>query len=192
MKSFPALTPLKLVAISISGKLITTSQDNKYLLDISNQFSKLVHTVPLRSITAECMVKVLVTNWIMAYVPLQRILSDNGKPFTSRFFQHVCNISGTEIVFTTTYHTNPVVESSGTTAPSSPGSDTMLNKTPRTGSCTPTYSLSDAIQRSTGLKTVLHLSSCSRSHQSQSSWNQTLRPSRASHCFISASLKNVA
>ena len=44
--------PLEFVAIDIFGELITTKQGNRYILVISDRYSKLVRTVPLKKITA--------------------------------------------------------------------------------------------------------------------------------------------
>ena len=112
LRLFPASSPLEFVAIDLLGELIKTPRGNRFLLVISDRFSKLVRTVPMKTITAEAVAKAFVTHWVMAYGPPVWLLSDNGKQFTSRFFQHVCRILGVENLFTTTYHpqTNGQVE----------------------------------------------------------------------------------
>ena len=69
-----------------------------------DRFTKLVRTVPLKNIRAKDVAKAFVTNWVMAYGPPKRVLSDNGKQFTSRLFQHTCRLLGAKNVFTTAYH----------------------------------------------------------------------------------------
>ena len=52
LKLFPARAPHEFVAIDILGELIKTPRVNCYMLGISDRFSKLVRTVPLKKITA--------------------------------------------------------------------------------------------------------------------------------------------
>jgi hypothetical protein len=52
LKLFPASGPLEFVAIEILGPLPKTEHGNRFLLVISDRFSKLTITVPLRTITA--------------------------------------------------------------------------------------------------------------------------------------------
>jgi hypothetical protein len=51
LKLFPADGPLEFIAIDILGPLTKTKAGNQYLLVISDRFSKLVRTIPLRTIT---------------------------------------------------------------------------------------------------------------------------------------------
>lgn len=52
LKLFPAEAPLELVAIDTLGELLHTPRGNRLLLEISDRFSKLVRTVPIKRITA--------------------------------------------------------------------------------------------------------------------------------------------
>ena len=52
LKLFPAERPLEYVAINILGPLPRTQSGNKYLLVITDRYSKYVRTVPLRKVTA--------------------------------------------------------------------------------------------------------------------------------------------
>lgn len=104
MQLFPAKAPLEYVAIDILGELIKTPRGYRYLLVISDRFSKLVRTVPLRRITAATVAMAFVKHWVFTYGPPVFVLSDNGKQFTARFFQNVCRILGVSNLFTTTYH----------------------------------------------------------------------------------------
>ena len=112
MRLFPAKSPLESVSIDILGDLIRTPRNNRFLLVITDRFSKLVRTVPLKRITAASVAKAFIQHWVFAYGSPCSVLSDNGKQFTSRFFQDVCRILRINNVFTTTYHpqTNGQVE----------------------------------------------------------------------------------
>ncbi|CDF38075.1 unnamed protein product [Chondrus crispus] len=104
MKLFTPKAPLEFVAIDILGELITTKRGNRYILVISDRYSKLVRTVPLKKISAAHIAQAFVHHWVFVYGPPFKLLSDNGTQFTARFFQNVCRILGIRNVFTTTYH----------------------------------------------------------------------------------------
>lgn len=57
------VSTLEYVAIDILGPLIRSSAGFRYVLAITNRFSKLTKTVPLRSITALAVSKANVTHW---------------------------------------------------------------------------------------------------------------------------------
>ena len=112
MKLFPAQAPLEFVSIDILGELMKTPRGNRFLLVIADRFSKLVRTVPLKSTSGAAIAQAFVTHWVLPYGAPLKLLSDNGKQFTARFFQRVCNLLGVKNVYTTTYHpqTNGQVE----------------------------------------------------------------------------------
>ena len=101
---FPAKAPLEFVSIDLLGPLLRTRRGHEHLLVITDRFSKLVRTVPMKRITAGDVAKAFVTYWIFVYGPPVKVLSDNGKQFTAKFFMDVCRILGVKNVFTTTYH----------------------------------------------------------------------------------------
>ena len=112
LQLFPASGPLESVAIDILGELIKTARGNQYLLVISDRFTKLTKTVPLKGQSAAEVAKAFVDHWVFNYGPPSDLLADNGKCFTAKFFQDVCRILNVHNTFTTTYHpqTNGQVE----------------------------------------------------------------------------------
>lgn len=104
MGLFPPKAPLEFISIDILGELIKTKRNNRYLLVITDRFSKLVRTVRLKKITAAAVAIAFVNHWVFVYGPPVHLLSDNGSQFTSKFFQNVCRILGVKNLFTTTYH----------------------------------------------------------------------------------------
>ena len=112
LKLFPAVRPLEFVSIDILGPLTKSKRGNKYLVVMTDRYSKFVQTVPLRNITAWTLAKAFCDHWVFVFGPPKYILSDNGGQFISKFFQSVCNILGTRNLFTTAYHpqTNGQVE----------------------------------------------------------------------------------
>jgi RNase H-like domain found in reverse transcriptase/Integrase zinc binding domain/Integrase core domain len=101
---FPASGPLEFVAIDLLGPLPKTSRGFQYILVVADRFTKLVRTVPLKSITTMSIANAFCHHWIFVYGPPKTLLSDNGTQFNSKFFQACCQILGVGQVFTTAYH----------------------------------------------------------------------------------------
>ena len=112
MKLFPATEPLEFVAIDILGPLPKAKDGSRYLLVMTDRFSKLTRAVPLKSISALKVAQAFVRHWVLAYGAPARLLSDNGSQFTSKLFQFICTELGIRNAFATTYHpqTNGQVE----------------------------------------------------------------------------------
>jgi transposase InsO family protein len=112
LKLFPASSPLEYVSMDILGPLPKTDHGNRFLLVITDRFSKLTRTVPLRTITAFNVAKAFCDAWVFAYGPPRYLLTDNGAQFAAKFFLAVCRELGIAKVFTTAYHpqTNGQVE----------------------------------------------------------------------------------
>ena len=104
MKLFPANAPLEYVAIDILGELPRTQRGNRYLLVITDRFSKMVKTVPLRRITAAVVAESFTKHWVFVCGPPVFLLSDNGAQFMSRLVLAVCRLLRVSNVFTMTYH----------------------------------------------------------------------------------------
>ena len=112
LKLFPAKGPLESVAMDILGPLPRTKHGNRFLLVITDRYSKVTKTVPLRVITALSAARAFLDHWVYAYGAPISLLTDNGPQFTAKFFQAVCAELGVKKVFTTAYHpqTNGQVE----------------------------------------------------------------------------------
>jgi Integrase core domain len=110
MKLFPANEPLEFVAIDILGPLPKTDHGNRVLLVISDLFSKLTRTVPMRKTTALAVAKAFRDHWVFAYGPPKFLLSDNGTQFTAKLFVEVCRELGIANVFAYHPQTNGQVE----------------------------------------------------------------------------------
>lgn len=59
---FPITALFKFVAIEIFGKLLKSPRGNDFMLVITDQWSKLIHTVPLKNVTAATVAKAVVTH----------------------------------------------------------------------------------------------------------------------------------
>lgn len=104
MKLFPEAVPLKFMATDILGQLLKISRGNAFLLVIADRLSKFVRTVSLKNITTATLAKAFVTHQVFIYGPPLWLLSDNGRQFTARSFQHLFQILKVNNMFTKTYH----------------------------------------------------------------------------------------
>ena len=78
--------PLERVAVDIFGPLPRTRQGNRYILVVTDYFTKWVEAYPLRNQEAETVAKVLVEQFICRFgVPLS-LHSDQGSNFESNIF----------------------------------------------------------------------------------------------------------
>jgi hypothetical protein len=90
LKLFPAAEPLEYISLDILGPLPKTEHGNRLMLIITDRFSKLTRTVPLRVISALAVAKAFCEHWVFVYGPPRYALTDNGAQFASKFFLAVC------------------------------------------------------------------------------------------------------
>ena len=112
LKLFPASGPLEDVSMDLLGPLPKTQHGNRFLLVITDRFSKLTRTVPLRSTSAYAVSRAFCDHWAFVYGPPRIVLTDNGPQFAAKFFLAVCRELGIDKVFSSAYHpqTNGQVE----------------------------------------------------------------------------------
>jgi len=90
--------------MDILGSLPTSYKGNKYLLVISDCFTKWVETFPLKNFKAGTIVEVFVNQVISRFgVPLE-LYTDQGKNFDSRIFKELSRLLGIKKTRTTPFH----------------------------------------------------------------------------------------
>lgn len=91
LQLFPATGPLQSLAIDLLGPLTKTKRGNRFLLVITDRFTKLTQVVPLRRIDAYTVAVAFTVHWVFHYGPPESLLSDNGAQFAAKFFhcQHL-------------------------------------------------------------------------------------------------------
>lgn len=105
MQLLPAAAPFEFATIDHIGKLITKKSGKRFLLVITDRFSKIDKECALKSITEHDLACAFITHWVLTYGTPRWLLSDNGRLFRSRCLRHVCPILETQNLFTTTtYH----------------------------------------------------------------------------------------
>ena len=88
---FPEMEPLTSVCIEIWGEFIGTPRRNKFLLFITDRFTNLTKTIPMKGISTAEVSRCFVNEWVFNYGPPTDLISDNGACFTRKFFLDVCN-----------------------------------------------------------------------------------------------------
>jgi hypothetical protein len=78
MKLFPPSAPLEFVGIGILGPLRGTKRGNRFLLVITERFSKVTKVVPQRNITADDVAVAFFVHWVSYFGPPLILVSDNG------------------------------------------------------------------------------------------------------------------
>ena len=101
---FPAKAPLEAVAMDLLGPFLRSPRGNTHLLVITDRYSKLTRTVPMRKTDGFSVAKAFVHDWVFTYGPPRSVLTDNGPPFSGKFLQSACGLIGIRNLFTTTYN----------------------------------------------------------------------------------------
>ena len=104
MRLFPATTPLECCAIDILGPLPKSKDGYRFILVVTDRFTKLTHAFPLKRIKADDVALMLVNEWIFKYGAPKELVSENGSQFSSLLFQEVCKLLSVYNAFTATYH----------------------------------------------------------------------------------------
>ena len=102
LRLFPAQRPLESLSIDILGPLTKTKKGHRFLLVITDRFTKLTQVISLKRIDAYTVAVTFVEAWIFKYGPPKTLISDNSKQFAAKFFQPVCSLLGLSNIFTST------------------------------------------------------------------------------------------
>ncbi|CDF40870.1 unnamed protein product [Chondrus crispus] len=133
MKLFTPKAPLEFVPIDIFGELITTKRGNRYILVISDRYSKPARTVPLKKISAAHIAQAFVT---IGYSCTDRrssccpTMEHSSRPGSFRTSAEFSAYAMCSRLRTTR---KPTAELRGLTARWRPRCENMLESIPRTG-----------------------------------------------------------
>lgn len=92
------------VAREFMGPLAETEAGNKYIIVISDYFSKCTETYPLKNIEAQTVAEVLVEQCFCKFGVPEIIHSDQGRQYESRLFKNTCDLLGIRKTRTTAFH----------------------------------------------------------------------------------------
>jgi Integrase core domain len=85
--------------MDILGPLPKSKHGNRFLLVITDRYSKMTQTVPLTAITALSVARAFCEQWVYVYGAPVTLLTENGPQFTAKVFQAVCAELGVKKVY---------------------------------------------------------------------------------------------
>lgn len=95
--------PMERVALDILGPLPVSKHGNRYIIVISDYFTRWVEAFSLPNQEAATVAKTLVEEWICRFGAPDAIHTDQGKNFESQLFAEMCRMLGVK-TRTTPYH----------------------------------------------------------------------------------------
>ena len=106
-------TPNERVHLDLFGPLQTSSKGHKFVLVITDAFTKYAVLVPIPTKSAESVAKAFFDHWIAYFSCPKIIVSDNGKEFSNKIADTLCSHFNIKHVFTSVAHpqTNSQAES---------------------------------------------------------------------------------
>lgn len=112
LEHFKPSRPFDVIQCDVVGPLETTARGNKYILVITDIFSKWVEAFPLPAVTSRDFVDILVKHIVSRFGIPRQIHTDQGTNFTSRIVEDFCRSMNIAKTRTTSYHPegNGVVE----------------------------------------------------------------------------------
>ena len=83
---------------------LRSSTPNKYVLVMSDAFSKWLEIVPIPDKSAETVAKGIYETWMCRNSPMDILVTDNGKEFKNKVMEELCKNNGVIQRFTSPYH----------------------------------------------------------------------------------------
>ena len=103
LTQLPTGAPFDRIAMDILDTHRTTSKKHRYVLVISDYFSKYTDAFPLRRHTAKAVANVLVNRWIVYHGTPKVVHSDQGTEFESSLLRHTIRLLGVRKTRTAPY-----------------------------------------------------------------------------------------
>ena len=100
MKLFAATTPLESVAMDLLGPLPPSKRGHRFILVMTDRFSKLTQVVAMKKTTAAMVAAEFCLHWVYKYGAPKETLTDNGPQFASKFLQETYQVLGISNAFT--------------------------------------------------------------------------------------------
>jgi len=80
--------------MDLPGPLTTSWGGHKHVLVICDRFTKLTRAIPSRDATALTVSSAFIDTWVAAYGIPDSVLTDNGPPFASVYYQGILGFLG--------------------------------------------------------------------------------------------------
>ena len=92
MKTYIVGAPMERIAIDVMGPVPITDLGNKYILVISDYFTKWTESFAMPNKEAETVADVVVREFVSRFGVPRQLHTDQGRNFESRLFQQMCRI----------------------------------------------------------------------------------------------------
>ena len=96
--------PMERIAVDIMGELPETERGNKYVLVVSDYFTKWPECYPMPNMEAVTVAKLLVEQLFTRFGVPEQIHSDQGRQYESNLFAEMCKLLQIDKTRTTPYH----------------------------------------------------------------------------------------
>jgi len=96
--------PMERIAVDILGELPLTEDGYKYILVVSDYFTKWTESYPMPNMEASTVAKVMVEQLVCRFGIPGKIHSDQGRQFESKLFSEMCKLLQVGKTRTTPYH----------------------------------------------------------------------------------------
>ena len=104
LKQYAVGAPMERIAIDILGPLPETPWKNKFILVVSDYFTKWTESYPLPNQEATTVAEKLVNEFICRFGVPRKLHSDQGRNFESKVFAEICKLLDIEKTRTTPLH----------------------------------------------------------------------------------------
>ena len=106
MQSIEVGQPMELWAMDVLGPLPMTARGKKYILVMSDHFTKWVEAVPMPNQRAETVAKAFVDEVVTRHGVPTKLLTDQGRNFEADLMKQVLSLLGVQKLRTSPYHPN--------------------------------------------------------------------------------------
>lgn len=96
LKKYVVGVPFERVACDIMGPMPETERHNKYVLVVSDYFTRWVEAYPLVDQKSETIASVIASEWVTRFGCMSELYSDNGTNFVSEIMQDLCSLLSIE------------------------------------------------------------------------------------------------
>ena len=104
LQQLPVRNKLDRVALDILGELPETENGNKYILVVSDYYTKWTHAMAMPNQLAQTVADKLLNEFITIFGVPKYLHTDQGRNFESNLFQQMCLLLGIEKTRTTPFH----------------------------------------------------------------------------------------
>jgi transposase InsO family protein len=103
MKPYTVCGPMLRVCTDILGPFTRSSSGNRYVLVITDSFTKFTEAFPMKDIEARTVARIIVREWICRYGVMEILHSDQGIQFESHLMRELCQMLGIKKTRTTAW-----------------------------------------------------------------------------------------